>query len=112
MKTIQIEVSEDSLQKLNNAGISYVITNADVDIEDLLTAYTDVSELSNYELSQIVSTAHEAIEQGTEYGIAIDTLSGRDMNDRRCYTLSSVSVVSRKDDNCRHTVSELLNHKQ
>ena len=107
MKKIQIEVSQSELSKMDKAGIRYKITNNDVDLEKLLNNHTDVSELSQYELSQIVEVAKEAIIKGDEWGIAIETKSGRDMNDHRCYTLEEVSIVSSDDDNCRHTVAEL-----
>ncbi len=108
MKTIQIEVSQAALKKMDKAGIRYKITNSDVDLENLLTCHTDVSELGDYDLQKIVEVAKKAISKGTDYGIAIETRSGRDMNDHRCYTLAEVSIVSHDHDECRHSVSELL----
>ena len=107
MKKVQIEVSLSGLKQMDKAGISYKVTNKDVDLEKLLTSHTDVSELSLYELNKIVNAAHIAISKGVDWGIAIETRSGRDMNDQRCYTLDEVSVVSHDDDDCRHTVTEL-----
>lgn len=106
-KRIQIEVSQETLDKMDSEKLPYKVTNRDIGIEDLLTSHIDVSELNSYELSRIVSAAKEAIEQGDNYGIAIDTKSGRDMNDRRAYSLESVSIVEHNDNECRHTVKEL-----
>lgn len=108
MKNIQIEVSKAALKKMDEAGIRYKVTNPDVDLERLLTSHTDVSELSDYELGKIVDEAKKAINKGTKYGIAIETCSGRDMNDHRCYTLDEVFVVAHDDGDCRHTVAELM----
>jgi hypothetical protein len=108
MKNIQIEVSKAALKKMDAAGIRYKITNSDVDLEKLLTSHTDVSELNDYELSKIVNEAKKAIDKGTKYGIAIETRSGRDMNDHRCYSLDEVFIVLHDDGDCRHTVDELM----
>jgi hypothetical protein len=110
MKKIQIEVSESALKKIDEIGIKYQITNSDVNLERLLTSCNSVADLSDYEISKILNMAKKAIKKGTDYGISIETTSGRDMNDHRCYTLDEVCIVSFNDDSCTHTVAELIKH--
>lgn len=43
-----------------------------------------------------------------DYGIAIETLSSRDMNDHYCYTLDEVYIVAVDHDGCRYTITELM----
>jgi hypothetical protein len=108
MKNIQVEVTESALNKMEKAGIKYKITNADVDLEKLFNCHTDISELNEMELARIIETAKKAIDEGVKYGIEVETRSGRDMNDKRCYTLVSVIIVDADQSNCTFTVKEMI----
>jgi len=93
MPKILIEVTKTGLMKIKNLHICYKVIQKDLELRALLFNTSSVNELSDYEQEQIFKCALEAIEQGDDYGILIDVLSGRDMRDHRCYVLSEVKVV-------------------
>ncbi len=93
-KKIQIEVTTAALKKIEKQGIRFKVVQDDLELRALLfPCGGSVDELDDYEKEQIFDCAIEAIEQGDGYGIEIETLSGRDMNDERCYVLDSVKIV-------------------
>lgn len=110
MKKVEILILEENLEKLKELGIEYELTNPDIELENFLRASTDTEDLSYYDMQQIVETAKKAIEKGTKYGIVIDLLSGKDMNDDRYYTLENVYIEEVKNGNCSYTVEELLEY--
>jgi GTP:adenosylcobinamide-phosphate guanylyltransferase len=95
MSIITIEVDDSELVKLNN----YVIVGNDVALKSFLTRSTDLAELSDYELSQIVDCCKEAITENA-VGVNYDVELGRSpQTDHRTYTLMGVSVVDDKYSN-------------
>ena len=108
MQRIQIEVTQAALKKMVKAGIRYKVINEDINIEDFLMRSDNVDELDDHEVYQIVEVAKQAISQGAAFGIMIETRSGRDMNDERCYTLMDVCVVAADHHDCSHTVAALI----
>tara|TARA_B100000073_G_C23694735_1_gene557889 strand:+ start:584 stop:919 length:336 start_codon:yes stop_codon:yes gene_type:complete len=110
MKKVEILIAENDLNKLEELGIKYTITNPDVELENLFRCSNHTCELNNYEMEQIIEKAKEAISKGKKYGIVIDVNLGRDMNDERCYSLEKVYVDEIKNGWCNYTVEELLKH--
>jgi hypothetical protein len=108
MQRTLIEVSQAALKKIAKAGIRYTIINDDVNLENFLMHSYNVDELDECELGQIVNTAKEAMKKGDAYGIAIETQSGRNNQDERCYWLTDISIVSATHDDCCHTVAALI----
>jgi len=95
MPKILIEVTKTGLDKIKNLHICYKIIQEDLELRALLfPCGSSQDELDDYEKEQIFDCAMKAIEQGDEYGIEIETLSGRNMHDGRCYELDSVEIVA------------------
>jgi len=92
MKVI-IEVTKTGLAKIKNLRISYKIIQEDLELRALLFSTTSVDELDDYEKEEIFDCAIRAMEYGEKFGILIETLSGRNMQDQRSYELESVKVV-------------------
>jgi hypothetical protein len=109
MKKVEVLISENDLHKLKELGIEYEITNPDIELENYLKCSTNIAELSNYEVEQVVQKAKEAIQKGIKYGLVVDVNLGRDMNDERCYSLNKVYISSTKKEDWDFTVKEFLN---
>lgn len=93
-KYIQIEVTKAALKKLDSLKIRYKVVQDDLELRALLfPCGSSQDELDDYEKDQIFDMAIKAIELGDDFGILIETLSGRNMQDHRCYELDAVSVV-------------------
>ena len=97
MAKVLIEVTKTGLMKIKNLHICYKIIETDLELRALLFNGNSVEELADHEQEQVFKCALEAIEQGDDYGILIETLSGRNMQDHRCYELDDVSVVSAEE---------------
>ncbi len=94
MRKIQIEVSKAVLFKMDNLGFNYKVLQDDIELRALLfPCGSSQDELDDYEKEQIFDCAIEAIKKGDDYGILIETLSGRNMQDHRCYELDDVTIV-------------------
>lgn len=106
MARIHIEVNEADLDRVRAAGVPYAVIEVDIELRELLLSSANVDELDDECQEQVYETAKRAISLGEEYGIAIRSLSGRDMNDQRCYVLDSVTVVL--CDEADVTVKEML----
>jgi len=93
-KKIQIEVTKAALKKIDSLKIRYKVVQDDIELRALLFNCNSSEELDDWEQERIFDCAIEAMEKGDDYGILIETLSGRNMQDQRCYELDSVTVVS------------------
>ena len=107
MSKIQIEVTKAALKKIEKLGVKYTVVEDDLELRNLLFSSTSMSELDDHDQELIFNTAQEAIKLGKGYGIAIDTGSGRDNQDHRCYWLKSVVVVT-VDQYPDFTVKQML----
>lgn len=107
MKKIQIEVTKAALEKIEKQGIRFTVVQDDLELRTLLfPCGSSQDELDDHEKEQIFDCAVIAMRQGDDYGILIETLSGRNMQDHRCYELDDVSIVLASEADI--TVLEML----
>jgi len=106
MAKIHIEVSKTVLNKMDKLGMKYSIVNDDVGMYELINSHTDLSELECHEHDQIIDAAKKAVNNPKACGIYIETRSGRDNQDHRCYWLDHV-IVKEDEDDCTFTIAEI-----
>tara|TARA_B100000700_G_scaffold69353_1_gene76867 strand:+ start:3809 stop:4150 length:342 start_codon:yes stop_codon:yes gene_type:complete len=109
MKKVEIVISQNDLKELDKNGIKYEIKNLDYDLENYLKTDSRIEELNKDDFYEVLKTAKEAIEKGTDYGIVVEIHSGKSLvDDERYYYLVDLDIDLVENNNCDFTVKEMI----